>query len=394
MTRPEFEASPRIESITRRRFLATGAVATASLAGCLGAGDGGPTTPETADTDDVPQRPRVENPPSAVYTPTHRAGMSHLKVVTAGDYALSPMVSYPHEFWLVAGSKTKQVLPSDPGVHLMFTVWDAETQQVIPIDSGPTMRVSKDDELVDQRAPWPMISQTMGLHFGDNVPLPESGPYTVEVDFTPMKIAKTGEFADRFINPVTVTFEFDYTDEIRRRFIEGTEYLDEERWGEPGALEPMMMHGDSEMDSGMDGGENDGGGSDMGMAFSQVPRPDAYPGRDLGQHTSGDATFVVRYLEDSRFASGGGYLLVSPRTPYNRIPLPDMALSVEPPGADATVLTQTLNGEIGFHYGASLDLSPGDELEIVVESPPQVARHAGYETAFLDMEPIQVAVTE
>jgi hypothetical protein len=71
-----------------------------------------------------------------------------------------------------------------------------------------------------------------------------------------------------------------------------------------------------------------------------------------------------------------------------------MALSVSGPGTDGTELTQTLDSELGFHYGAVLDLAPGDELEIVVESPPQIARHAGYETAFLDMEPIRLEVPE
>ncbi|PSQ34140.1 hypothetical protein BRD08_10370, partial [Halobacteriales archaeon SW_10_66_29] len=138
--------------------------------------------------------------------------------------------------------------------------------------------------------------------------------------------------------------------------------------------------------------EGDGnGGMEMGMPFSDLQPADAYPGEDLGTPTSGDATFVVRYLTETRLTDGSsGYLLVSPRTPYNRVPLADMALSVE--GALEGELVQTLDSELGHHYGIAGDLASGDELSLVVESPPQVARHRGYETAFLEMPPMTVEV--
>ena len=384
---------------TRRRLLAgTATAALGSLAGCTDdPTDGSDDEPAQGNdsAESAPQLPRVENPPNAVYKPTHREAMRHLDPVEAGGYTVSPMVTYPHSFWLVTGTEREEVVPDGgQGVHLMATVWDAETGQVLPVGSGATMRVSKDGDLVDQRAPWPMISQTMGFHFGDNVALPEDGTYTVELDLNPITSRKTGSFEGRFEEPVTATFTFEYDDEFRQDVIGGVEYLDESEWGQPGALEPPMGHGGGEASDGHDhdhSDDHDHGDHDHHMPFSALPEPAAYPGTDLGVHDSGDARFVVRHLPESRFADGG-YLLVSPRTPYNRVPLADMALSID--GAEEAALEQTLDSELGLHYGAEVALSSGDSFDLIVEGPPQVSRHAGYETAFLEMPPMTVEVPE
>ncbi|CAI48918.1 uncharacterized protein NP_1654A [Natronomonas pharaonis DSM 2160] len=436
--------------MNRRQFLAAGALVAA--AGCLGPDDAEP--PAAVDGQGASGRPQPDAKPDAVYMPTHREAMVHLPVAEAGPYRLSPMVAFAHEFWLVTGSETERVDASDPGLHVMVTPWDAETGQVLPVDTGGEMRIYRDENRIDQRAPWPMISQTMGFHFGDNIPIQEPGTYTVEVDVNPAGVRTTGDFDGRFMESATATFEFDYDDAVREELVEGTTFVDADRWGERGALEPMgepdrSDHG--EHDHG-DGGDHNGDHSDHNgdhsdhngdhsdhngdhsdhngdhsdhngdhsdhngdhsdhngdhsdhngdhgehdhheMPFSALPRAEEYPGLDLGVHESGDARFVVRYAENHRLAdSGGGYLLVSPRTPYNRVPLADMALSVR--GTVTTDLEQTLDSEVGLHYGASADLTAGDAFDLVVETPPQVARHAGYETAFLDMPSMPVEVPD
>ncbi len=402
---------------TRRRLLATGAatLAAVGVAGCADDADGdddgatngddasGGNGEEPASDDVLPDLPRVENPPDAVYIPTHREAMDHLPTEHAGDYAVTPMITYPHRFWLVTGDRAEEVLPESPrGVHLMFTPWDPETDTVLPVDTGAQMRVRHDGEVIDRRAPWPMISQSMGFHFGDNVPLPEDGTYTVEVDLNPMTTRRTGAFDGRFEEGGTASFEFEYDDEFRRSLIDEVHYFDEELWGEHGAIEPMDHghdhddgHGhddDHDHDDGDHDDDHDHGDHGMTMPFSSVPEADAYPGLALGEPSTGDARIVGRYLPESRLAGGDGYLLVSPRTPYNRVPLADTALSVD--GAVSTRLEQTLDDELGLHYGAPASLDAGDVIEVVVEGPPQVARHAGYETAFLEMPPVELPVPE
>jgi hypothetical protein len=372
----------RRHRLTRRAFVGSSVAATLGIAGCSGGSDGttddgdaesddGASAPEPIDADSVPNFPRVEDPPDAVYVPSHRNAMDHQSSIEVGDYSVTPMFTYPHKFWLVTGTDREVVDPGASGVHVMLTVRDAETGTVLPVDKGATMRVLRDGSVVDQRAPWPMISQRMGFHFGDNVALPDQGTYTVEFDLNPLDgTHTTGAFEGRFEESETVAFEFEFTEEFQERVVGGVEYLDEDRWGARDALDPMGM----------------------GVPYSQLPRAAEYPGQDLGTPTSGDAVFVVRYLEESRMsANGEGYLLVSPRTPHNSVPLPDMALSVT--GAIEGELVQTLDSELGHHYGIAADLSAGDRVEIVVESPPQVARHRGYETAFLEMPPMEVELS-
>jgi hypothetical protein len=363
--------------------VATAGTVTAGLAGCLGGEESNdeptestPEPPEVTDSENVPQTPRVSDPPDAVYLPTHRTSMTHLDTVESGPYTVAPMLSYPHRFWLVTGTDPELVRPNVQGLHLMFSVRDSETGAVLPADVGAQVRILRDGQVRETLSPWPMISQTMGFHFGDNIPIREPGSYTVEVDLSPMTVRRTGEFADRFDTRRTVSFGFDFDRDFQREIVDGVEFLDESRWGERDALEPMMGHGS--------GGDETSGGN-------AVRPPDGYPGRSLGEPTSGDATFVVRYLTDTHL-SDGGYLLVSPRTPYNRIPLADTALSVS--GALEGELVQTLDSDVGHHYGLTGSLSPGDSLELAVDGPPQVARHQGYETAFLDMPPMEIEVPQ
>ena len=381
------------ESPRRRRFLQTLAGGgLLALAGCSSDDDPGtesdnPDNESTDDPDDpgpienTPTQPVVEDPPNAVYKPTHTNSVGMVEPVQAGDFQLLPHFTYPHRFWLVRGTELEEVEPIGNGLHLMLAFWDAQTGESIPVDAGATMTLRRDGEIVEPRfQPWPMLSQQMGFHFGDNVPFTENGTYEVEVQMGPIDARKTGAFAGRFEEAVSTTFELEFTRETQATAALDVNYLDESEWGEPGAVEPMG-HG------GMDG--MDGIMADRPSVG--LPPAEEYPGRDLGVAESDDAQFVVRYVEESRLSPDGeGYLLVSPRTPYNRAPLPDMALTVE--GAAEGDLRQTLDDELGHHYGLAATLESGDSLDIVVETPPQAARHQGYETALLAMAPMTVEV--
>ncbi|WP_436343582.1 DUF7350 domain-containing protein [Natronorubrum sp. FCH18a] len=418
--------------IDRRAFVRLSGVATGALAlaGCLGFGDDDSADENGVDDPDageLPSFPEVEDPPSAVYLPTHRESMRVLEPVDAGDYTLAPMLSYQHPFWLVTGSGGENGIQRvDPeqtgGVHVMIVVWDDETGIILPVDTGAEIRVSLDGEQVGSpQSAWPMLSQGMGFHFGDNVPLEGEGTYTVEVEIPPLSVRTTGDLADRFTESGTATFEFEYDRAFQTEVTDGVEYLDEERWGEPGALEPMAHGGHEGNGDGDDHGDGDHD-TRAEIPYSALPPAEAYPGTHLEPvdepggsdgledddseadtlPRSGDAAFVTTLLEsDSRLADDDErYLLVSPRTPYNRVPLADMSLraTVERDGrpvTDDAVLEQTIDGEYDLHYGASLpDVQSGDSVTISIESPPQVARHQGYETAFLEMPPIELTIPE
>jgi hypothetical protein len=57
------------------------------------------------------------------------------------------------------------------------------------------------------------------------------------------------------------------------------------------------------------------------------------------------------------------------------------------------VLQSTIDPELSYHYGAVVSSADsGDELTITVDSPPQTARHEGYETAFFEMDEMTMSL--
>jgi hypothetical protein len=290
-----------------------------------------------------------------------------------GDYAVGLMYAVPHAFWNVTGSETQRT-PKSGNVHLMAVVWDPETATVLP-EAGVSVEVAKQGELVSQEVIYPMLSQRMGFHWGGNFGLAGDGEYVARVSIGGLNIRRTGPFAGRFGEPATVEVPFAFTEAQRSEI--SAEPIDE--YGQRGALKPMEM------------------GT---MPQARAPAEDAIPGESLGRTTSDDAVFLTTVLSGSEADRFGAerYLAVSARTPYNRTVLPSMALSATVTRDGSTVvegaLERTLDPELGYHYGTALDgeLQRGDELTIEVTTPPQVARHEGYERAFLRMDPMTLTV--
>jgi hypothetical protein len=358
----------------RRRFLAaTGTALSLSTAGCLGLFE-----TETATTR---APPLVENRPDAVYVPSHIEGMEMAGTATSGRYTFALSYSFPHRFWLITGDRTRQVEIQDgQTVHLMLTAWDAETDTVIP-SSSANVTLTKDGEtVVSNKKLWSMLSQNMGVHFGDNVSLDGDGTYEAEVSFGPVETRRAGALAGSLADQATPTFTMEFTqaklDEVSYERLS-------DRQGERDAESPMGMMGEM-------------------MPSGQLPPADQLPGTVRGEARSDDATgdghFVVTTLDAPAGVDGEGtYLAVSARTPYNRYPLPFMSLAATLSRGGETVysgdLTDTLHPELGYHYGAVVDaVESGDTLELAVEAPPQIARHEGYETAFVGMGPVSLTL--
>jgi len=354
--------------MNRRQYLhALGVSATGALAGCAGLFETG--------RESTGEPPLVENRPDAVYVPTHVEGMEMIGMHSVGRLRLALSYSYPHRFWLLDGDEPNRQDIGDSSIHLMASVWDAETGRTIPSSNASATITTASGEPVEDRALWPMLSQNMGFHYGDNVSLDGDGTYEVQLTFGPVGTRRTGTFAGEFDDLIetTATFEFSQSDleEIRYTLLE-------DRQGQRGAVEPMQM----EM-----------------MPIPQLPQAQALPGTLLGEGSSGDGQFVVSLQSEPPASVEGNqsYLGVSARTPYNRFPLPFTSLSVRL-ARDGTSLFDgplqaTLDPNLGYHYGTGVeDVREGDELTISVGAPPQVARHEGYETAFLAMDPVELTV--
>ena len=354
---------------TRRAFLGgLAAGGLAGTAGCLGALG---FDRESAWRDP----PVVEDRPAAVYVPAVTEGMKTYGKTTAGRYGVALLYSYPHRFWTLSGTKaSKTPVGADDDLHLMASVWDTKTGRALPLDSGVTIEIRDGSEVVTQEVAYPMLSQRMGLHYGSNYVLDGEGEYEARVHVGGLALRRTGGYAGAFESAAVGTVEF----EFETAAIHDVSISETDTGGERDALAPMEMDG---------------------VPVGRAVAVESLPGTHIGTGRSGDAVFEVFVAPssavDGRFGDDP-YLYVSARTPYNGIVLPMMGLQVAV-RSDGEVsesqLTRTLDPDLGYHYGASVPgISDGDEVTVETTVPPQIARHDGYETAFLEMDAVSLEV--
>ncbi|MFD1514515.1 DUF7350 domain-containing protein [Halomarina rubra] len=345
--------------MNRRDVLRSGCLGLGvALAGCLGGFE------QTSAWRDPPL---VENRPQAVYVPAITEGMRLVDETTIGPYGVSLSYSYPHRFWNVASTaREKVVVTAEDAIHLMVTVWDRETNHVIP-SSGVSLEIRQDEALVSQEVIYPMLSQQMGFHYGANFELEGEGMYEARVSVGGLSTTQTGEFEGRFDEPLSVEVPFGFDTD---RLYELSNRRLGERKGRRDAIAPM----------------------DMGIPTGKIP--DATTGTLLGTGTSGDAQFAARLISDEPRFGDDPYLAVIACTPYNRTVLPMMHLEASittPDGQQTVPLQETLDPDIGYHYGTGLSGDASiDRVELTTVLPPQVARHDGYETAFFEMPPVVI----
>ncbi|GAD51509.1 hypothetical protein MBEHAL_0269 [Halarchaeum acidiphilum MH1-52-1] len=354
---PASDASSPPRRVSRRSFLA--ASATGAITGLAGCSSLNLTSDETGDSSGS-ENATVADRPDAVYYPTHVDGMLLSGVRKANGYACALTYTMPHAFWLVTGERATRAGPTaDDEIHVMPVVWDAETGQRLT-DLNPVLRFRDGGRVLTSDAPWPMLAQQMGFHFGDNVALPGGGTYDVTLRVGAPAARHTGALA----TPDSATFDFSLA--YSPKELDAISYRTLDQAGERGAVEPMDM---------------------TAVPSAALPKPDALPGRLLGTGTAGDAAVVATVLDDAtRFGGDDSdvYLAVSPRTPYNRYPLPMAGLDARV-GGTTHDLRETIDGELGHHYGAAIGGDVEDApVTVSVDVPPQVSRHEGYETAFLD----------
>lgn len=355
----------------RRAFLQCGSASLLSvLPGCLSENAAEETGSEDSESEfDDPSPPW--STPDSVYYQGHRKGMKMIGTAQRDNRTIALTYTYAERFWSVTGEKTQRVAVEDGynAIHLMASVWHTETNTVLPVDSGLRVSVEQNGETVTERALWPMLSQRMGFHFGDNIEFPSQEEYSLVVDIGNTTIERFGPLSNTFQESGTVSFPLDFR-RTKRNEIPISDVLN--RRGENDALSPMEM----EM-----------------LPLSVAPSTAELPGRVIGEESSGDAEFVVTTTD----VSDGTRVVVSPRTPYNQYVLPMMALSVTVERDGTRQEEATLSAAIGpqrtYHYRTVLEqVESGDELTLSIDTPPQVARHSGYETAFLDMPDVTVTV--
>lgn len=328
--------------------------------------------------------PLAEHRPFAVYLPTHSEGMAMQGVADAPDLSIALTYSYPERFWSVNATETEKTdIDGDDDLHLMAVIWNPDTGVYYP-DPGVSIEIRQDGEPLDaHEVIYPMLSQRMGFHYGSNFTLNGDGTYVARITVSQSNSRTTGAFRDAFDESVTRDVEFTYSRDER----DNLPYETYDDAGDREAIAPMQM----EM-----------------VPPPSLPAPADLPGEHRGTvSTDDDVVFAVQTLseppagvqsaaESGSEADDPGYLAVSARTPYNRMPLAMMGLEATLTRDGETVfddnLVRTLDSDLHYHYGAAVPVEAGDELALRVATPPQVARHEGYETAFLKQSEVTLAL--
>lgn len=381
----------------RRLFLAaTGTAVTSATTGCLFSdstpedgtdtqtdtetrtGTGTATEPGTDTTTSGGEQrslPSVVAPDEpAVYIPSHFDERNMIGMQETGPYMMSLMYTLVHDFW-VFGGKEKSYVPVERGqsMHIMSTLWEPEYGHLLPTGNPDITIETADGEVVESKALWSMLAQQMGPHFGDNVGFPTEGEYSVTIDVDPASVRQLGDYTSRFNSSESVTFDFDYAfDDVTGL---RTQLLND--GGDKGALPPAQMEG---------------------RPTGELPAVEDLPGEHIGVATSGQAEFVVQVLDTAPegIDSDDPYLAVSVRTPYNKYPLPFMGIRSSFPGDETrlnAVLEPGIHPDFGYHYGVTVpELTSGETLRLEAGSPPQISRHRGYQTAFIDFDDLQFTV--
>ncbi|WP_167768612.1 iron transporter [Haloarcula amylovorans] len=303
-----------------------------------------------------------------MYVPAVTATMQMIGMKKAGRLMVSLSYTHPHPFFVVTGTRTNEAtIQSDDTMHLMAIVHDMKTGAVAP-QVEPTITITKDGEEVALNQPWPMLSQTMGFHYGDNIALSGEGSYTFDVSVNAAKSVLSTDLAAVFTEQ-QVSFETQF-DPATAASIEDKPTGDDHLTA--GALSPMSM------------GK---------MSISQQPSYDDLPVATDTQYTDDLGVAVAIHEQPTALGFGGGdhALIVATQTRYNRYPtgFMNVAATVTRDGQEVFTgdLTSAVDGEFGHYYGAGTPpLESGDEVVVEFSTPPQGARHIGYETAFMDLE--------
>jgi hypothetical protein len=100
--------------------------------------------------------------------------------------------------------------PKDVSFHLMVMLSDARTGVAIPY-AGVWATISRDGKVVYDERQWPMLSEYMGPHYGNNVSLPGSGNYQLRLLISPPVSARHLEYQKVWLHPHVVVGTFHWT---------------------------------------------------------------------------------------------------------------------------------------------------------------------------------------
>jgi hypothetical protein len=117
----------------------------------------------------------------------------------------------PVAFSIWNGTRLVRVRPKpSQNAHFMIVLSDAETGERIPYASVTATITDSSGKIVYSSRQWPMLSRSMGAHYGNNISLPHSGHYTLKLIIGPPAVGRHPEYEKVWLAPHTVELGFDW----------------------------------------------------------------------------------------------------------------------------------------------------------------------------------------
>ena len=111
-------------------------------------------------------------------------------------------------FVIYDGTSERMVKPpKNTSFHLMIDLNDARSGVPIPY-AGVWATIKRGGKLVYDERLWPMISEYMGPHYGNDVSLPGKGTYQLSLLISPPVSARHVEYENVWLHPHRVTTSF------------------------------------------------------------------------------------------------------------------------------------------------------------------------------------------
>ena len=115
------------------------------------------------------------------------------------------------KFSIWNGTRQQLVKPTpSENVHLMIVLSDAQTGERIPYASVAATITGPDRKVVYSNRQWPMLSRSMGMHYGNDLSLPKAGHYMLKLLIGPPAVGRHPEYQKVWLVPHTVELPFDW----------------------------------------------------------------------------------------------------------------------------------------------------------------------------------------
>lgn len=126
------------------------------------------------------------------------------------DMEIQAQTMTPVSFVVFTGNGKERMFkpPKGASFHLMIMLTDRHTHFQIPYASVWASITSPSGKVVYNDQQWPMISEYMGTHYGNNVPHLAPGRYTLKLLISPPVSARHLEYAHIWQKQHTVTVHF------------------------------------------------------------------------------------------------------------------------------------------------------------------------------------------